>query len=266
MSLVLYYSKTPNGAKPAILLNYMKQRKIIDDFKIVFVNIAVGDQFTKEFLQVSPNNKIPALVDHSPADGKGPIAVMESGAILVYLAEKYSLTELLPPPSQPRERADVLQWLFWQTSSQGPMLGQNHHFTRYAPVKLEYAMSRYTVEAERLYGVLNTLLSHGRPFMVGDKMTLADIATYPWCQVAAWHFIDTADYPHVKAWVERMRAVDFVKTAQTLALPKDDRQPTYEDRIRLFGIKKDVLERLNLLPPSLESEAKQHFEKRAAKL
>ena len=165
----LYYWTTPNGHKVTIFLEETGL-----PYKIIPINIGKGEQFKAEFLAVSPNNRIPALVDHEPPGGGKPISVFESGAMLVYLAEKTG--KFLP--KEPRARADVMQWLFWQMGGLGPMSGQNNHFSNYAVDKIPYAMDRYRNEVNRLYGVMNKRLAD-RPFLAGEY-SIADMASYPW--------------------------------------------------------------------------------------
>ncbi|MDH3514647.1 MAG: glutathione S-transferase N-terminal domain-containing protein, partial [Gammaproteobacteria bacterium] len=166
----LYYWPTPNGHK---ITMFLEEAGI--PYQIKPVNIIAGDQFKPEFLSISPNNKIPAIIDHAPADGGAPISVFESGAILLYLAEKTG--HFLPADA--RRRLTVLEWLFWQVGGLGPMAGQNHHFGLYAPEKIPYAIDRYTKETNRLYGVLDYQLA-GHAFIAGDDFSIADIAAYPW--------------------------------------------------------------------------------------
>lgn len=159
------------------------------------VDIGKGDQFKPEFLAISPNNKIPAIVDNAPADGGEPLSIFESGAILIYLAEKSG--KLLSHDL--REKMTQLQWLFWQVGGFGPMLGQNHHFTRYAPEKVPYAINRYTKETERLYQVLESRLAQS-PYLGGNDYSIADIATYTWARYHDTHHIDL-NYPAVEKWL-----------------------------------------------------------------
>ena len=190
----LYYWTTPNGQKPLI---YLLEAGL--PYKIVQVNIAAGDQFGKDFLRISPNNRIPALVDHDPADGSGqPLSVFESGAILLYLGEKTG--KFLP--QQGRQRVEVLEWLMWQMGGLGPMLGQNHHFRVYAPEKISYATERYTKEATRLYNILNRRLA-GRDWICSEY-SIADMACYPWTASFEQQGQSMDDFPHVRAWRERM--------------------------------------------------------------
>ena len=168
-------------------------------YSIKPVNISTGEQFAPEFLAISPNNRIPAIVDLDPADGKGPLSVFESGAILQYLAEKSG--KFLP--ADPRGRAEVMQWLFWQMGGLGPMAGQNGYFNNYAPEKIPYAINRYVKETERLYGVLDERLA-GRDFIAGDY-SIADMAAYPWIVPHERHGQKLADFPNLKRWFEAIQ-------------------------------------------------------------
>jgi GSH-dependent disulfide-bond oxidoreductase len=185
----LYFWTTPNGYK---ILLFAEEAGI--SYTIKPVNISKGEQFAPEFLKISPNNRMPALVDHEPKSGTAPISVFESGAILLYLAEK---TGKFIYPDLPG-RVEVLQWLFWQMGGLGPMAGQSGHFRNYAPEKIPYAIDRYVKEVNRLYGVLDKRLAD-RPFIAGNDYTIADMASYPWInpQMQAQN-ID--DFPHVKRW------------------------------------------------------------------
>lgn len=189
----LYYFPTPNGHKITMLLEELDV-----PYKIHTVDIMNGDQHQPEFLKISPNNKMPALVDHEPTDGGEPLALFESGEILLYLAEKYGA--FLPEKS--RERHQALQWLFWQMASLGPMLGQNHHFFKYAPETIPYAQKRYLKESQRLYAVLDKQLAD-KPYVCG-QYSIVDMACYPWCKHWQDQQIDLKDYPHVRDWVERV--------------------------------------------------------------
>ncbi|MBD2246018.1 glutathione binding-like protein [Nostoc sp. FACHB-888] len=191
----LYYWTTPNGHKITIFLEEVGLQ-----YTIIPVNIGAGDQFKPEFLKISPNNRIPAIVDHEPADGGTPISVFESGAILLYLAEKTG--KLIPQDL--RNRTQVLEWLFWQMSGLGPMAGQNHHFSAYAPEKIEYAINRYVNETGRLYGVLNKQLAD-REFVAGDY-SIADIAAYPWIVPYERQSQNLEDFPNLKRWFETIKA------------------------------------------------------------
>lgn len=191
----LYFWTTPNGYKP---LMFLEEAAV--PYKLVPVNIGAGDQFKPDFLKIAPNNRIPAMVDHEPAGGGKPISIFESGAILLYLAEKTG--RFLP--ADLRGRHEVLQWLFWQMSGLGPMAGQNHHFAHYAPEKIPYAIDRYVKETERLYAVLNHRLAD-REFVAGDY-SIADMASYPWIKSHERQSQDLNDFPHLKRWFEAIAA------------------------------------------------------------
>jgi GST-like protein len=188
----LHYWTTPNGHKVTMFLEEAGLA-----YSIVPVNIGKGEQFRPEFLAISPNNRIPAIVDRAPDDGGAAISVFESGAILVYLAEK---TGRFVAPGL-RGRVETLQWTFWQMGGLGPMAGQNHHFRTYAPEKIAYAIDRYVNETNRLYGVLDRRLAD-RPFVAGDAYTIADMAIYPWIVPHERQGQDLADFPHVRKWFD----------------------------------------------------------------
>ena len=192
----LYYWTTPNGHKITLCLEEMGL-----PYQIHPVNISAGDQFEPAFLAIAPNNRIPAIVDTAPKDGGAPISVFESGAILLYLAEKTG--QFLPPDL--RGRTDVLQWLFWQMGGLGPMAGQNHHFSQYAPEKIPYAIERYVKETNRLYGVLNRRLAD-RAFMAGADYSIADMAAYPWIVPWTRQGQNRDDFPNVRRWFDAIRA------------------------------------------------------------
>ncbi|MBD1901321.1 glutathione binding-like protein [Trichocoleus sp. DQ-A3] len=191
----LYYWTTPNGHK---ITMFLEEVGLL--YTLVPINIGTGDQFKPEFLKISPNNRIPAIVDREPAEGGEPISVFESGAILLYLAEKTG--KLIP--ANIRDRAEVLQWLFWQMGGLGPMAGQNHHFTQYAPEKIPYAINRYVNETGRLYAVLNKRLSD-REFIAGDY-SIADIAAYPWIVPYEKQSQKIEDFPNLQRWFEAIKA------------------------------------------------------------
>jgi GST-like protein len=223
----LYYWTTPNGHKITI---FLEEASV--PYKIFPVNIGKGEQFKAEFLAVSPNNRIPALVDHAPAGGGKPIAVFESGAMLLYLAEKTGkfLSHDL------RARTDTIQWLFWQMGNLGPMSGQNNHFSNYAVEKLTYAMDRYRNEVNRLYGVLDRRLAD-RPFMAGEY-SIADMATYPWVTLHERQHQKIDDFPHVKRWLDTIKARPAVVRAYEKAKevnPNAGGIRTPEERAILFG-------------------------------
>ncbi|KRD31985.1 glutathione S-transferase [Lysobacter sp. Root916] len=190
----LYFWPTPNGLK---LKLFMLESGLVH--RLLPVNIGKGEQFDAEFLKISPNNKIPALVDHAPADGGAPLALFESGAMLQYLADKTG--RFLP--SDARARAQTLQWLYWQVGGLGPMAGQIGHFNIYAPEKVPYAIDRYTRETHRLYGVLDRRLA-GRDY-IADAYSIADMACYPWIVPHASHGQSLQDFPELRRWFERMR-------------------------------------------------------------
>ncbi|MEW5888226.1 MAG: glutathione binding-like protein [Pseudomonadota bacterium] len=192
----LYFWTTPNGYK---VLLFLEEAGL--GHRIVPVNIGKGDQFKPEFLRISPNNRIPAIVDHAPADGGGPLSLFESGACLLYLAEKTG--RFLPAGL--RGRAEVLQWLFWQVGGLGPMAGQNHHFSHYAPEKLPYAIKRYVDETARLYAVLDKRLAD-RPFVAGGEYSIADMACYPWIVPYQRQGQKLEDFPHLQRWFETIAA------------------------------------------------------------
>ena len=189
-----YYWPTPNGWKITIALEELGA-----DYTIVPVNIYAGGQFGEKFLSISPNNRMPAIVDHSPKDGSGDVSVFESGAILVYLAEKYGA--LLPSGGQPR--ADVISWLMWQMGGLGPMVGQAGHFHFYAPEQIEYAKTRYFSEMLRLYGVLDRRLD-GREYVV-DDYSIADIAIWPWIVTYKRLGVEIDKFPNVKRWYKSLQ-------------------------------------------------------------
>ena len=191
----LYTWSTPNGRKISIMLEECGL-----PYRVHPVDITKGEQFHEDFLRLNPNAKIPVIVDEEGPDG-APFSLFESGAILIYLAEKTG--RFLPV--NPRARHLTLQWLMFQMGSIGPMFGQAHHFLRFAPEKVPYAIERYTREVRRLYGVLETRLAQAS-HLAGDEYTIADIATYPWVARHEWHAIDLADFPHVREWFERLGA------------------------------------------------------------
>ena len=224
----VYTWPTPNGHKVHIMLEECGYR-LGRDWMAHPINIGAGDQFKPDFLKISPNNKIPALTDSQGPDGK-PIALFESGAILLYLAAKTG--QFLPKSD--RQKFEVLQWLMFQVGGVGPMLGQAHHFRIYAPEKIEYAVNRYTNEAKRLYGVLNQQLSQQR-FIAGNSYSIADIAIFPWLRSWQNQGIDWDDYPQLKAWFDRIEARPAVQRG--VAVLADHRKPLTDDRARdiLFG-------------------------------
>jgi GST-like protein len=214
MMIDLHYWTTPNGHKVTMFLEEAGLA-----YRIIPVNISKGDQFKPEFLAASPNNRIPAIVDHKPRGGGEPISVFESGAILLYLAEKTGMFL----PNDARRKIEVIQWLFWQMGGLGPMAGQNHHFSHYAPKKIPYAIDRYVKETNRLYGVLNKRLAD-RAF-VTSEYSIADMASYPWIVPWKRQGQNLDDFPHLKRWFETIRA----RPATVRAYQKADQintQPT----------------------------------------
>jgi GSH-dependent disulfide-bond oxidoreductase len=223
----LHYWTTPNGHKITIFLEETGL-----PYKFFPVNIGKGEQFKREFLAVSPNNRIPAIVDHAPAGGGAPISVFESGAILLYLADKtkrFIAQEL-------RDRTETIQWLFWQMGNLGPMAGQNNHFNNYAVEKIPYAMDRYRNEVNRLYGVLNSRLAD-RAYVAGEY-SIADMASYPWVALHERQHQKIDDFPHVKRWLESIKARPAVERAYAKAKevnPSAGGIRTAEERAILFG-------------------------------
>ena len=191
----LHYWPTPNGHKITLFLE-----EAAIPYRIVPVNIGKGEQFAPDFLAIAPNNRMPAIVDHAPADGGAPMSVFESGTILLYLAEKTG--RFLS--ADPRGRTEAVQWLMWQMGGLGPMLGQNHHFTRYAPETIPYAIDRYVKETSRLYGVLDKRLQD-RDFIAGDY-GIADMACYPWIVPHEMQRQNLADFNNVRRWFDTIAA------------------------------------------------------------
>ena len=222
----LYYWTTPNGHKITIFLEETGL-----PYNIKPINIGKGDQFEPEFLRISPNNRIPAIVDHEPGEGAGPLSIFESGAILEYLAMKAG--KFLP--ADVRGRAEVMQWLFWQMAGLGPMLGQNHHFRGYSTEKIPYAIERYTKETERLYGVLDERLAD-REF-VAHAYSIADMACYPWIALHDRQGQNLDDFVNLKRWFETIRKRPAVERAYALArqINPDVRGMTDEAKKILFG-------------------------------
>ncbi len=221
----LYTWPTPNGHKIHIMLEETELA-----YKVIPIDIGAGDQFEPEFLKISPNNKMPAIVDPEGPDGK-PISLFESGAILIYLADKTG--QFLS--REPRARYETLQWLMFQMGGVGPMLGQAHHFRIYAPEKLDYAFDRYTNEAKRLYGVLDRRLGESA-YLAGDDYTIADMATFPWLRSHENQGVDLGEFPNVKQWFEGIAARPAVERGvQVLADRR--RQGPIDDKAReaMFG-------------------------------
>lgn len=222
-----YYWPTPNGHKVSIMLE-----EIGCDYALHAVNILKGEQFAPAFLKISPNNKVPAIVDTDGPAGR-PYALFESGSILMYLAEKFSKFW----PLDMEERYTAIQWLMFQVANVGPMFGQNGYFQGYADEDVPHARNRYLAETKRLYGVMNKRLANN-DYLAGNNYSIADIATYPWAIPAqnAFHRIDIGDYPHVDRWVRRVAGRPAVQRG--LALLKEDQKigdATDETREVFFG-------------------------------
>jgi GSH-dependent disulfide-bond oxidoreductase len=220
----LYYWGTPNGLKIRLFLEESGL-----PYRIIPVDINKGEQFRPEFLAISPNNRIPAIIDREPAGGGAPLSLFESGAILLYLADKTGRFI----PQDVRGRAQVLQWLFWQVGGLGPMAGQSGHFRQYAPEKVPYAIERYTKETNRLYGVLDRQLAHGQ-YIAGDY-SIADIACYPWIVPHAAHGQQLEDFPQLKRWFDTIHDRPATLRAYVDAKPSYQRPITDEERRVLFG-------------------------------
>lgn len=221
----LYYWPTPNGHKITIFLEEAEL-----EYRIVPVNIGAGDQFKPEFLRFSPNNRMPAIIDLNPADNGEPISVFESGAILLYLAEK--IGKFLP--TDLRGRKTVTEWLFWQMGGLGPMAGQNHHFSQYAPEKIPYAIDRYVRETNRLYGVMERRLAE-REYLAGDY-SIADMACYPWVVPYERQQQKLEDFPNLKRWFESIQSRPAVVRAYERGQDLSN-SPTINEESRkiLFG-------------------------------
>jgi GST-like protein len=223
----LYFWATPNGYKP---LMFLEEAGL--EHRVVPVNIGKGEQFKPEFLAISPNNRMPAIVDHAPQGGGRPVSVFESGAILLYLAEKIGRFI----PSDLYGRVETLQWLFWQMGGLGPMAGQNHHFAVYAPEKIPYAIDRYVRETGRLYGVLNKRLAD-REFIAGSEYTIADMASYPWIVPHERQSQKLEDFPNLKRWFEAVqnRPATLAAYARGKAMNMAPSVSDEESRKLLFG-------------------------------
>jgi GST-like protein len=223
----VYFWTTPNGYKITIMCEEAGLA-----YNVIPVNIRTGEQFKPEFLKISPNNKIPAIVDHEGPGGK-PIAIFESGAILMYLAEKTG--KLMP--QDVRKRYDVIQWLMFQMASVGPMFGQNTHFRRQAPEQIKYAIDRYSNETRRIYNVMETRLAESE-YLAGDY-SIADIATFPWTVRHDWHEIDFDQFPNVKRWFKAIESRPAVVKGRAV-MAEQSNQPQsqqYDEKAReiLFG-------------------------------
>ncbi|MDY0036776.1 MAG: glutathione binding-like protein [Zoogloea oleivorans] len=228
----LYYWTTPNGHKITLFLEEAGL-----PYRIVPINIGKGEQFQPDFLHIAPNNRIPAIVDNAPAGGGEPISIFESGAILLYLAEKTG--QFLA--ADPRVRIDTLQWLFWQMGGLGPMAGQNHHFVQYAPETIPYAIDRYVKETARLYAVLNKRLAD-REFIAGADYSIADMACYPWIVPHERQRQNLADFPHLTRWFEAIRQRPATVRAYALA-EQINKAPVMDEAAKklLFGQDADTV-------------------------
>ncbi len=225
--IALYYWPTPNAHK---ITMFLEEAGL--DYRIEPVNIGKGEQFEPDFLRISPNNRMPAIIDHAPTDGGEPISMFESGAILQYLAEKTGRFV----PKALRERVLVKQWLFWQMAGLGPMAGQNHHFNRYALERIPYAIERYERETRRLYGVLDRQLQ-GKPYVAGTSYSIADMAIYPWIVPHEAQHQNLDDTPEVRRWFtsiqQRPATVRAYATGETIS--RSGRALSEEARRNLFN-------------------------------
>jgi GSH-dependent disulfide-bond oxidoreductase len=221
----LYYWTTPNGHK---ITMFLEEAGL--PYALHGINIGKGDQFSPSFLAISPNNRIPAIVDNEPTDGGAPLSVFESGAILLYLADKTG--KLIPQDT--RGRVKALEWLFWQVGGLGPMAGQNHHFRQYAKEKLPYAIDRYVNETNRLYGVLDHHLAHHQ--FVAGSYSIADIASYPWVVPYERQGQNLDEFPNLKRWFETIKAMPSTIRAYEKA-DALNKSPTVDDEAHkvLFG-------------------------------
>ena len=222
----LYYWPTPNGHKITILLEELGW-----DYNVIPIDIAAGDQFNEDFLKISPNNKMPAIIDHNGPGGE-PISMFESGAIMIYLAEKAGKFI----GKDRRDYLTILQWLMFQMGGLGPMLGQNHHFRSYAPEEIQYAIDRYTTEAQRLYGVMDKRLADNA-YLAGDDYSIADMACFPWNRLWERQGMQLDDYPNLKRWFNEIYERPAV--VKGLAVLKEEREAiskmSAEEKAKLFG-------------------------------
>lgn len=233
--LDLHYWPTPNGHKVTLLLEELREAGAPLEYTIKPVDIGKGDQFRPDYLAISPNNKMPALVDHAPADGGAPLSVFESGAILLYLADKTGRFF----GDTVRRKVEVSEWLMWQMGGLGPMTGQHGHFSVYAPENVPYAIERYANEARRLLGVLDRRLA-GRAFIAGDDYSIADMAAYPWIDPYDRAPLGLEPYPEVRRWQAAIAARPATRRAYALAgqvNPDAGKPLTDEERKVLFGQK-----------------------------
>lgn len=229
----LYYWPTPNGHKITLMLEELAEAGAKLDYRIIPVDIGKGDQFKPEYLAFSPNNKMPAIIDHAPADAGEPISVFESGAILLYLANRTGRFF----GTDTRQKVAVNQWLMWQMGGLGPMTGQNGHFTVYAPEKIPYAIDRYTREVQRLLGVLDRQLAK-HAHVAGANYSVADMAIHPWINAYDKAPLDLSPYPHLQRWHAEIAARPAVQRAyalKTQVKPDAGKPLTDEERKHLFG-------------------------------
>lgn len=225
----LLTAPTPNGWKISIMLEECGL-----PYRVQWIDLGKGEQFAPDFLAISPNNRIPVIVDHAPNDGGEPVSVFETGAILLYLAEKSG--QFLP--EDPRGRKQVMEWLFWQVGGLGPMLGQHGHFKLYAPERIAYATNRYWDEALRLYGVLERQLA-GSPFLAGAAYTIADMACWPWVRTWKAQDIPLDEFPAVRGWYDQLKQRPGLRRGVALGSERVKKRPqdSAETRRILFGIK-----------------------------
>lgn len=228
----LLTAPTPNGWKVSIMLEECGL-----DYEPRWINIGRGEQFAEDFLKVSPNNRIPAIVDHAPADGGAPITVFETGAILIYLADKTG--RFLP--RDVRGRKAVIEWLMWQMAGLGPMLGQHGHFKLYAPERIAYATERYHRETLRLYGVLDRQLAKTGVYVAGADYSIADMACFPWIQTYRAQEVAIDDFPNIKHWYAALKERPALRRGMDVGRDRINRNPQADEKTRaiLFGIKKD---------------------------
>ena len=227
----LYFAATPNGWKATIMLEECGL-----PYTVHPVNIGAGEQFAPDFLRLSPNNRIPAIIDTAPHDGAAPVSVFESGAILLYLAEKTG--RFLP--ADLRGGVAATEWLMWQMGGLGPMLGQNGHFALYAPEKIAYAIDRYAREADRLYGVLDRQLARTGAYVAGVDYTIADIACFPWIITHKAQGIDMGKFPHVARWFADVRARPGVKAGTAVGRMARPDEITPEAKRVMMGIAQET--------------------------
>ncbi len=225
----LYYAPTPNGWKASILLEECEI-----DYNVRPVNIMDGDQHKPDFLAISPNNRIPAIVDNAPTDGGEPLAIFETGAIMQYIAEKTG--RFLP--QDPRRKVGVMKWVMWQMGGFGPMLGQHGHFKFYAPDTIEYAINRYRDETLRLYRVLDKQLEHNK-YVAGNDYSIADMAIFPWFRTYKRQEIDLEDFPHARRWYDLLKERPALRRGLNVGKEGMDKNPqdSANAREKLFGIK-----------------------------